>query len=294
VRVAQRFEMKLLATSKVWESIECLAAIDDYGNDLVNLEIGAEAAVNARLNLRVVFQNQFNSRPAPGKDDKKLLTFSDNVQDAAHRAGFFNGRTYRFNFRTALQKVILDAGNGKSLSQLSDIFRKYWLDKVGLNRYVATFLAPNMEWLNEYDELKKNGSLQENSKLIDQVHNRVGWEIVSEYGFRTRIGRTLEKTSSSVVYLDHEHLESALEKMLEPIQNEIGGLSALDKDRLETFLLGLIIHLKNQGGIYQPHLNTFIETFGSSFVLGRPEWMPNFGQASRTPAFLTHKKREPV
>ena len=36
-------------------------------------------------------------------DDKKTLAFSDNVQDAAHRAGFFNARTAgcRCNFRAA-------------------------------------------------------------------------------------------------------------------------------------------------------------------------------------------------
>lgn len=29
-------------------------------------------------------------------DDRKCITFSDNVQDAVHRAGFFGARTYRF------------------------------------------------------------------------------------------------------------------------------------------------------------------------------------------------------
>jgi len=75
LRVAQRFEMKLLASSKVWESIECLSAINDYGNYLVNFEIGAQAAITACLNLRVVLQDQFDSRPAPGKEsnDVKLI-----------------------------------------------------------------------------------------------------------------------------------------------------------------------------------------------------------------------------
>ena len=75
LRVAQRIEMKLLASSKVWESIECLSAINDYGNYLVNFEIGAQAAITACLNLRVVLQDQFDSRPAPGKEsnDVKLI-----------------------------------------------------------------------------------------------------------------------------------------------------------------------------------------------------------------------------
>jgi len=72
LRLAQRFEMKLLATSKVWESIECLMAIDDSGNNLVNFEIGAEAAINARLNLRIVLQDQFNSRPVAGKKNNDV------------------------------------------------------------------------------------------------------------------------------------------------------------------------------------------------------------------------------
>ena len=39
-----------------------------------------------------MFASKFN-------DDKKTLAFSDNVQDAAHRAGFFNSRTWRFGLR---------------------------------------------------------------------------------------------------------------------------------------------------------------------------------------------------
>ncbi len=39
-------------------------------------------------------------------NDPKLLAFTDSVQDASHRAGFFTARTYHFTFRTALQHVI--------------------------------------------------------------------------------------------------------------------------------------------------------------------------------------------
>ena len=199
-------------------------------------------------------------------DDKKLLTFSDNVQDAAHRAGFFNGRTFRFNFRTALQKVIFEAGDGKDLAELPEIFVNYWKDKIDQNRYIATFLAPNMEWLSDYEYLKDNGNLSEGSTLLQNVNNRIGWEILSEYGFQARIGRTLEKTSSSVAYLDPEHLRQASDRMLEPIQNEIGTLRELNQDMLRRFLLGLIVHLKNQGGIYIPALDSFIESYGTPFV----------------------------
>ena len=44
--------------------------------------------------------------------DKKALAFSDNVQDAAHRAGFFNSRTWRFGLRSSIQRYAQNGGNG--------------------------------------------------------------------------------------------------------------------------------------------------------------------------------------
>ncbi|NOQ45452.1 MAG: hypothetical protein GQ559_02065 [Desulfobulbaceae bacterium] len=246
--------------------------------------VGSRAASLTSVMIVQLYSSTYN-------DDKKLLTFSDNVQDAAHRAGFFNGRTYRFNFRTALQKVLLEVGDGKTLAELPEIFIDYWLGKLDQNRYISTFLAPNMEWLSDYEYLKEHGSLQKDSHLLQNVHNRVGWEIVSEYGFQARIGRTLEKTSSSVAYLDPEKVRAAIAGMLEPIQNEIGHLREINEERLVTFLLGLIVHLKNQGAIYQSDLASFMEYFGTYYLLNRKIWMPGFGPQSRTPSFLTTKKK---
>ena len=245
--------------------------------------LGSRAASMTSVMIVQLYSSTYN-------DDKKLLTFSDNVQDAAHRAGFFNGRTYRFNFRTALQKMILEVGKGKTLAELPETFVDYWTEKMDRNRYIATFLAPNMEWLSDYDHLKEHGNLPEGSTLLQHINNRIGWEIFSEYGFQTRIGRTLEKTSSSVGYLDPLHLEQATDRMLEAIQNEIGLLRRIERDLVIRFLLGIIIHLKNQGGIYLPELDAFIESYGTPFVINQKIWMPNFGPNSRTPSFLTTRR----
>ncbi len=245
--------------------------------------LGSRAASMTSVMIVQLYSSTYN-------DDKKLLTFSDNVQDAAHRAGFFNGRTYRFNFRAALQKMILEAGDGKTLAELPETFVDYWTGKMDRNRYIATFLAPNMEWLSDYDHLKAHSNLPEGSTLLQHINNRIGWEIFSEYGFQARIGRTLEKTSSSVGYLDPSHLEQATDRMLEAIQNEIGLLRRINRDLLTRFLLGLIVHLKNQGGIYLPALDAFIESYGAPFVINEKIWMPNFGPNSRTPSFLTTRR----
>jgi len=61
-----------LTGSKLWESIELLPAITDPSNYFFNFEIGAEAAMTARLSLRIVLQDQYNNRPAKNKQQNNL------------------------------------------------------------------------------------------------------------------------------------------------------------------------------------------------------------------------------
>jgi DEAD/DEAH box helicase domain-containing protein len=245
--------------------------------------LGSRAASLTSVMIVQLFSSTFNN-------DKKLLTFSDNVQDAAHRAGFFNNRTFRFNFRTALQQVVLEKGDGLSLVQITETFVDFWSKRLDESTYIATFLAPNMDWLSDFEHLRRTGYLPSGSDLRRQVDRRVGWEIFSEYGFRTRIGRTLEKTGSSVVCLDGELLQPVVERLGEVLRNELGCFRDLDEKPLIQFLLGLLVHLKNRGGIMQPVLHQYVASFGSTYLLNRENWLPNFGPVSRAPVFLTTRK----
>jgi DEAD/DEAH box helicase domain-containing protein len=67
------------------------------------LLIGATAASLTSSCAASLFASSFNS-------DRKLLTFSDSVQDAAHRAGFIAARAYRTTFRTALTATLQATG----------------------------------------------------------------------------------------------------------------------------------------------------------------------------------------
>ncbi len=253
--------------------------------------LGSRAAGLSSVLIAQLYSSTYN-------DDKKLLTFSDSVQDAAHRAGFFEGRTFRFCFRGALQHFILDYYKDYPktdtkeipLDQVPGKFIKYWSDKLDENRFLSTFLGPNMAWLPDYASLKKNGSLPRGSDLKHQVHKRIEWEIYSEYGFRTRIGRTLEKTGSSIAYVDPALLDTVSEILLESIENEIGGFERLDIKTVKLFLSGFLTHLKNRGAIYYKELDGFIDRWGEPYIINRIPWMPNFSINARTPAFLTVKK----
>ncbi|MGA1530527.1 MAG: DUF481 domain-containing protein [Kiritimatiellia bacterium] len=69
LRVAQRYDRALSETAKVWQSLEYIPEVDDFDAYLLNTEIGAEAALNASLSLRLVVQSKYNS--VPGVDLEK-------------------------------------------------------------------------------------------------------------------------------------------------------------------------------------------------------------------------------
>ncbi len=72
LRVAQRYELKLPSLAELWEEIEYLPAFEEFGNYFLNFELGAQAAMTERLSLRIVFLDQYNSRPAAGKEKNDL------------------------------------------------------------------------------------------------------------------------------------------------------------------------------------------------------------------------------
>jgi putative salt-induced outer membrane protein YdiY len=72
-RLAERFEYKITATTKVWETLEYLPQVDDWANNyLMNLEIGIDTSITKHWSLRVVFQDQYASQPAAGKKNNDL------------------------------------------------------------------------------------------------------------------------------------------------------------------------------------------------------------------------------
>ena len=72
LRMAERYDLKVSAVGSLWESVEYLPSLDDFSRCLVNSEVGIEAAMSAKLSLRVVLQDKYNSDPAPDKDKNDL------------------------------------------------------------------------------------------------------------------------------------------------------------------------------------------------------------------------------
>ena len=238
--------------------------------------LGSRAASLASAAIGTLFASSYN-------DDRKLITFSDSVQDAAHRAGFFETRTFRTTLRTALRQH-LDSKAGCNLADIRADFNQYWHNKIGsAEDYIATFMPSDLEWLNEWEELQRTAKAPPN--LVELIDKRLDWEVVAEVGLRTSFGGSLERTATCAIYLNPDLIQNLIPELLEILRNEIGGLQDLQPEVLTRFLLGFIHHLRQRGGILHAATNNYIESGGKTFRLQQPLFMPGFA-ASLAPVYL--------
>lgn len=75
LRLAERFETKINHHVKLWQSLEYLPAVKDFGDFVAHAEVGLDTSLTKKLSLRTFVQDTYDSTPAPGlkKNDVKLV-----------------------------------------------------------------------------------------------------------------------------------------------------------------------------------------------------------------------------
>lgn len=68
LRFGERYERQLSPTAKCWQALEYLPLVDDFGDYLLNSEIGVEAAINSSASIRLVLKNAYDSTPATDRE----------------------------------------------------------------------------------------------------------------------------------------------------------------------------------------------------------------------------------
>ncbi|MBW4523225.1 MAG: DEAD/DEAH box helicase [Scytolyngbya sp. HA4215-MV1] len=250
--------------------------------------LGAQAASLTSAMIGTLYTTPFNR-------DKKLLTFSDSVQDAAHRAGFYGARTYRTTLRTAIAHTVTTHTNASSensitLKDLVEQFPSYWRTRLGsAGNYVATFIPNDLEWLREWDQFLHSDRLDlaTDTSLPTLINERLTWEIVNQFGHRSAVGPSLERSGACAAHFDTDQIEQAIATLHLKLSNEIDALRDVSRDRIQQFLLGLLHHLRQRGGILQPATQLYINQ-GNTFVLQRPLYMPSMGPSIPAPIFLVN------
>ena len=255
------------------------------------LLIGSSAANLTSTWSAALFASAFNG-------DKKLLAFSDSVQDAAHRAGFIAARAYRTCFRTALTTTVRQAGAPLRLDQLQEQLISDWQQRFpNPVNFAATFIPHDLEWLREWDALQQQltPTLDATGTLMRFVADRLRWEVAAEFGYRARLGSSVEQAGALAAAVDPTAVNRLLPALLSRLQNEIEPLRGLRLGQLQQFVVGLLQHLRQRGALALPDLvgrdgkaSAYLESGGANtYPFNQIPYLPGFGRNSTRPIFLT-------
>ncbi|GAB3353173.1 DEAD/DEAH box helicase [Arachidicoccus ginsenosidivorans] len=226
------------------------------GSDTISI-IGTKVPT---LSSIAVSQTLATDLDATDEKGRKILAFTNSVQDAAHQAGFVESRNYRFALRTAVQKIINQLDEPIRLNELVDKFLAYWKEhgdesgKAPLDGYLYRFFPKDYLGKLSPKNFIQNGHYSQ--QFLREFDLRVRWEIYCEFGYNARVGRTLEKTGASAAYFDAEKLEQGWEVM-QPWLASNDTSQEINKDTFITFS-NLVLHrLKNRGGIDHAFLSKY-------------------------------------
>ncbi len=75
-RVAERFEYKLNATTRLWQGAEFIPQVDKPENYIVNADLGIEVAITKKMGLQIYLQDNFVSQPVAGYKNNDLRLVS--------------------------------------------------------------------------------------------------------------------------------------------------------------------------------------------------------------------------
>ncbi|WP_375430760.1 DEAD/DEAH box helicase [uncultured Friedmanniella sp.] len=226
--------------------------------------------------------------PHLDRREKKALVFTDSVQDAAHRAGFVESRSYTLTLRAAIRAAT--ASEPTTLPQLVDTIIAQAGDDPS-RRY--RLLAPDLIGRQGFDpfwQVKSQQSIPERTR--DDVRLRLLFDLACEFGVQSRIGRTLEVTGSVVAEVDAgpaDQLAAAGRGTLEEAGYQGTLLTAADDTAVTAWVRGTLEHLRTQGAIFHQWLGGYLDEDGSRYRIwggrAREHGMPAFPTGRTAPAF---------
>ena len=266
---------------------ECTTNFDDLSI------VGARSATLSSLSVSQILSSNLDSA---SDKERKILTFTNSVQDAAHLSGFFTSREYRFTMRASIQRIIemLEReAKEVTLTSVYERFKEYWKEETGTAKAYLYRFFPN-DYIGEID-LERDFRLKDGEYkqyFLDEFDLRIFWEIVSEFGLMTSFGRSLERTGSSASYFKKEDLDRVYDIMKPWMDEYMTG--SVSQDEFEHFLIGFLERSLLHGAISHPYL----EAFRGSLRLADLNWWYNkshflnrrFGKRENLPQpFIVYK-----
>ncbi|MCU0936223.1 MAG: DUF1998 domain-containing protein, partial [Gammaproteobacteria bacterium] len=210
--------------------------------------------------------------------------------------GFFGARTWQGLVRGAIAQA-LDRVGRISFDRLGEHVVEWWTDPA-VNphardpvRFVADFIAPDKTWWRDYAAVLATGQIPAGSDIVHDVRRRLEWEVLAELGYRSQIGRTLERTRVAALGFDREALATAVAAATLRLREDLGPLRDVAPDAVRTLALGFLRHVQRRGGIYHSCLRGYLDQGADSWVFKRLAYLPPFGPRTAAPVFPTGGQR---
>ncbi|MFB6501331.1 DEAD/DEAH box helicase [Streptomyces sp. NPDC002466] len=246
--------------------------------------LGTGAAAMAAASITQLFTGgELNKK----LHEDKTLMFNDSVQDAAHRAGFVANRSYTFSLR-ALLTDHLRHDEPTALNDLIANVVAATTDKDTLSAVVP----PDLHGFKGVDRLLSGQGRGGDLKTWRLIGQRLAFEALMEFGFRSRNGRTLEltRTAAAQVRIDAPAAVIALVKQLhEECVRDGLPLAAQDDARYLAFVRIFLERLRTRGAVAHRWLDRYIDEAGTSryYIWGkRAPGMRAFPKGIAAPVFL--------
>ena len=235
------------------------------GGDTI-CQIGGRTSTLSSVAISQVLSSDFDNADAKGR---KILVFTNSVQDAAYQAGFYEARTFRFLFRQSMQKYINTLSAPINLVELQKGFKEYWHKELSDEEYYNRFLPAD---LAKHIDLRKNyRTAGEGSEFMDSFKKefelRVDWEILSEFALTAQLGRTLEKTGASASFFKRELIAEVHTRMTDWLkENELQRIGE-DETAFIQFVHGLLQRMRTHGAVDHPFFEMYRKEYLNSYAL---------------------------
>jgi DEAD/DEAH box helicase domain-containing protein len=255
---------------------------------------GARAASLSAVAIHQLFSSRDN-------DDRKLLTFSDSVQDATHRAGFFAARTWQNNVRMALTQLLESHPAPIGVLQLPEAFERYWLDqgdqqgRLALPLYLREFMPPDKRFTAEFEHFENTGEVRSSARMLKLIRERMQWQLLEDLAWRSQVGRSLNRLGIAALDWPTKPVDEAAEQWASTVDNTLGYRIA--PDAAQGFMTGLMQHLVYTGSLGLDSLQSYWINQGNSFLLNRLSFGPPVGPSSprpKCPAMAKGEGYEPL
>lgn len=226
-------------------------------------EIGGRTSTLSSVAISQVLSSDFDHAHSK---DRKILTFTNSVQDAAYQAGFYEARTFRFLFRQSMQKYLNTLNAPITLVQLQQGFKEYWKSELNEEDYYHRFLPADLASHIDlrYNYREGQGFMQ---RFKDEFDLRVDWEIVSEFGLTAQLGRTLEKTGSSASFFQSGDIHQIFQQMKDWLTENHLGYVADDENKFCHYVMGILQRMRVHGAVDHPYLEMYRNEKLNSYAL---------------------------